>query len=141
MSILLLLSLLLNPPQPKIPYYGMSEELFRLTNLQREVPLIEDECLKQKSYYRAEKMYKDGYFSHTDPATSKTPYSEMVFSCDSKFMYAGENLAIGFKDVNSMSEALTKSPTHKKNIVNPKYSKVGINCYLSLCVEFFAGEK
>ena len=139
MSMLLLLSLLLNPPQPKIPYYGMSGELFRLTNLQREVPLVEDECLKEKAYYRAEKMYKDGYFSHTDPATGEKPFPEMVFSCDSDFMYAGENLAINFSDVNSMSDALMNSPLHKKNIVNPKYSKVGINCYLSLCVEFFAG--
>ncbi len=131
----------MSPPQPKIPYYGMSEELFRLTNLQRETPLIEDECLKTKAYYRAEKMYTENYFSHTDPATGEKPFSEMIFSCDSRFTYAGENLAINFNDVNSMSNALMKSPLHKKNIVNPKYSKVGINCYLSLCVEFFAGEK
>ena len=42
------------------------------------------------------------------------------------FKYAGENLAINFQDSKEVSDAWLASPEHKANILNPKFTEIGI---------------
>lgn len=65
-----------------------------------------------------------------------------------KYSVAGENLARDFADTPSMMDAWMASPTHKANIVNPKYKEIGIaviNCSLlgsdtALVVQMFGSQ-
>lgn len=50
----------------------------------------------------------------------------------------GENLAKDFENSEKMNKALMNSPTHRDNIMNEKYKKIGVGCYDNVCVEFFA---
>jgi hypothetical protein len=42
------------------------------------------------------------------------------------YAHAGENLAIHFTDSTEVVEAWMKSPTHRENIVNGKYTEIGV---------------
>jgi uncharacterized protein YkwD len=43
-----------------------------------------------------------------------------------KYRFAGENLARDFSNANDAVNAWMNSPTHKDNILNPKYKEIGI---------------
>ena len=51
---------------------------------------------------------------------------EVFTSFGYKYRYAGENLARDFSNASSAMDAWMNSPTHKENILNPKYKEIGI---------------
>lgn len=76
----------------------------------------------------AEKKAKDmatfGYFEHDSP-TGITPwywFGEVGYD----YAYAGENLAVHFTDSEDVVRAWMKSPGHRANIMNGKYTEIGI---------------
>lgn len=86
-------------------------------------PLIENQKLNQAAQLKAENMVQNNYFAHISP-TGVTPwhwFSQVGYN----YRYAGENLAIGFFDSEEVYEAWLNSPSHKENILNPKYKEVG----------------
>lgn len=73
---------------------------------------------------KAKDMITNGYFAHTSPA-GVSPWhwlSELKYN----FHYAGENLAIRFNESQAVQNAWLNSPTHKANIMNSKFSEIGI---------------
>jgi len=68
-------------------------------------------------------MIKNNYFSHTSP-TYGSPF-DMMKQFGISYRTAGENLA-GAYSVKAAHEALMNSPTHKKNILNPSFTHIGI---------------
>ena len=97
-----------------------------------------DACLARKASLRAKQLVTQGYFDHRDPATGRNPAWELVtrcFSCRS----AGENLAKGRDTPENIHKALMASSTHRRNIMDPRFQRVGIACYDDVCVELFAG--
>ncbi|MHC1726163.1 MAG: CAP domain-containing protein [Syntrophobacteraceae bacterium] len=123
--------------QPDSAEVDKAEKLYFL--LRRENRRLNwDRCLAGKAFLRARQMVKQGYFDHEDPRTGKNPAWLLVqrcFSCRS----AGENLAKGMDTPENIHKALMKSPTHRKNIVDRRFSRVGVGCYDHICVELFAG--
>ena len=97
-----------------------------------------DECLAQRAFRRARTMVKRRYFAHKDPRTGVKPAWYMVASCY-RCKFAGENLARGDEPPELLHEALMKSPTHRKNIVDAKFSLLGVGCFEDVCVQLFAG--
>lgn len=87
-----------------------------LINLERTKPLVLDPILSEIATERAEYLC-DKPFSHD---------GWIYFIKDVSYSQAGENLAKGFKTDKKAHKALMKSPTHKANIINPWYKKVGI---------------
>jgi uncharacterized protein YkwD len=83
-------------------------------------------------------MLKDGYFDHRDPATGQNEAWELIAECDA-FRFGGENLAKGAGSSDKIHRTLMKSPTHRKNILDRRFDRVGIGCFENLCVQFFAG--
>lgn len=73
---------------------------------------------------KAKDMFANNYWAHTSPA-GKSPW-EFFKSVDYHYSVAGENLAKDFYDTDSMIKAWMNSPTHKANIVNPKFKEIGI---------------
>ncbi|MDA9555431.1 CvpA family protein [Pelobium sp.] len=68
-------------------------------------------------------MFKKGYFSHIN-LENKSPYDRMLQK-HITYIIAGENLALA-QTVEIAHEGLMNSPSHKANILNPKFGRVGI---------------
>jgi hypothetical protein len=86
-------------------------------------PLAESEKLNQAAKLKAENMVQNQYFDHTSP-TGITPWFWFK-QAGYNYKYAGENLAVGFFESEEVFNAWLNSPSHKANIVNPKYTEVG----------------
>lgn len=63
-------------------------------------------------------------FSHT------RPNGKAWYTVNSNIQ-GGENLAFGFDDADSATEAWMNSPTHRDNILYPEFSKIAISVYVA----------
>jgi len=127
------------------------QEIVRLTNqsrMEKELaPLTENEKLKEAAQKKAYDMISNNYFSHTSPA-GKTPWY-WFRSSEYEYRYAGENLAINYKDPLSQHTAWMNSPTHRENILDPNYQETGVavlegeikNKQVIISVQLFAQPK
>lgn len=104
------------------------DEVVRATNEKRVSaglkPLVYNERLADAARRKAANMFSENYWSHNSPS-GKTPWVWFA-EAGYKYVYAGENLAKDFGSTDRMMEAWMASTTHKDNIVNPKYSEIGI---------------
>ena len=73
---------------------------------------------------KANDMAIYGYFSHISPQ-GIDPW-HWFEQAGYKFTYAGENLAVDFSDSADVNTAWMNSPTHRENLLNPKYTEIGI---------------
>jgi uncharacterized protein YkwD len=118
----------------------LRERAYRLYELAHKAHsgLRWDDCLAERAFRRARTMVKRQYFAHKDPRTGVKPAWYMVVSCY-RCKFAGENLARGDEPPELLHEALMKSPTHRKNIMDHKFSLLGVGCFEDVCVQLFAG--
>ena len=101
--------------------------LYRYTR--KENPRLRwNECLAQKAYQRAKQMVKRDYFEHYDPRTGENPSWDLVVECF-RCRFAGENLAKGNESAEVIHQALMRSRTHRKNILDPRFTMLGVGCY------------
>jgi uncharacterized protein YkwD len=118
------------------------EEVIRLVNIEREnegVPaLTEMDTLAGMADIRAEESAAS--FSHTRPDGTRcfTLFAEYSL----KYRAAGENLAYGFKTPEAVVKAWMNSEGHKKNILDPDFTYIGIGYYVNengriYCSQFF----
>lgn len=86
---------------------------------------------------RAEEAKKS--FSHTRP--NGTTCFTALKEADITYMTAGENLAGKIKTPKKVVDAWMNSPGHRKNIMNPKYSQIGVGYVSSgnYWSQFFVG--
>ncbi len=80
--------------------------------------------LEEAAKMKAEDMAAKGYFAHYGPDGS-APWDWMK-KAGYQFIYAGENLAIDFSDSEDVNTAWLHSPTHRANILNSKFTEIGI---------------
>jgi uncharacterized protein YkwD len=112
----------------KIEENPKAKEMISITNDFREkngLPTLkENELLNLAAEKKAEDMFSKEYFSHLSPENI-TPW---YWIKESGYSYknAGENLAKGFSTPQKAFNALIKSPSHKKNILNKNYQDIGI---------------
>lgn len=103
------------------------QEMIRLVNAERSKrglsPLKADLELSDVARNKSQDMIDNDYFSHYSP-TYGSPF-EMLKNFGVKYIYAGENIA-GNPNVKSAHESLMKSEGHKKNILNPNFTHIGL---------------
>lgn len=87
-------------------------------------PLAENQQLDRAAEEKLADMFRNNYFAHTSPS-GVTPWF-WVEKNGYDYQYAGENLALGFTSVENEHNAWMKSPTHRKNIINPNYKEIGV---------------
>lgn len=103
-------------------------EVIAQTNAERAklglAPLNINQTLSSAALAKGQDMFNDQYWSHIAP-DGKQPWD---FMKENNYVYivAGENLARDFSDTSSMVQAWMESPTHKANIINGKYTEIGI---------------
>jgi hypothetical protein len=80
--------------------------------------------LAQAAISKAQNMFSEGYWAHTSP-TGVEPW-DFIKSAGYVYKIAGENLARDFDSTPPMMDAWMNSPTHRANIMNPRYEEIGI---------------
>ncbi len=104
------------------------KKIIELTNAQRQrlglSQVLENSALDKAAQLKAQNMLTENYWAHFAPS-GKTPWDFMLGS-GYKFTFAGENLAKNFYKSEDVVVAWMASPTHKDNLLNPKYKDIGI---------------
>ena len=80
--------------------------------------------LEEAARMKAEDMVKKNYFAHVSPEGIPPWY--WLGQAKYNFSAAGENLAIDFSDSKDVSTAWLQSPGHRANILNKKFTEIGI---------------
>lgn len=105
-----------------------TEEVIRLSNVKRaEAGLSEvtyNSTLSQAALAKGQHMLENDYWAHVAPDGTDPWY----FFSDAgyKYRYAGENLARDFSSPQAAIEAWMASPSHRDNMLSPKYTEIGI---------------
>lgn len=73
---------------------------------------------------KAQDMFNFNYFDHISPTGTKPWY--FFKSLGYNYVYAGENLALNFKDPVELESSWMNSPKHRQNILSPYYSDLGL---------------
>lgn len=102
--------------------------IIELTNKEREKkglgPVSENDALDKAAQLKAQNMFEENYWAHFAPS-GKSPW-DFILGSGYKFSYAGENLAKNFYNSADVVAAWMASPTHRDNLLNPKYQDIGI---------------
>ncbi len=104
-----------------------TQELLLLTNQKRQeqnlAPLSLNEDLTLAASLKANDMFEKDYWAHNGP-DGVTPWN-FIKRAGYLYVYAGENLARGFSTSANIVDAWMASPSHKANVLSPKYHEVG----------------
>ncbi|KUK67508.1 MAG: Uncharacterized protein XD87_0088 [candidate division WS6 bacterium 36_33] len=73
---------------------------------------------------KANDMFEKQYWDHFGP-NGESPW-QFIRAAGYNYVYAGENLAKGFRTAEGVHEAWMASPTHKANIVSGNYKDIGV---------------
>lgn len=107
--------------------YQSEQTMFELVNAERvqngTKPLVWDESLAQVGRGHSKDMFARGYFSHYSPEGKDV--GDRLDTAGIAYSIAGENLAFA-PSVTRAHEGLINSPGHKRNILDPAFTKVGI---------------
>lgn len=102
--------------------------LVNLTNQNRVAANISEltvnPILEKAAQMKADDMASKSYFAHNTP-DGKTPWYWFELA-GYKYAYAGENLAVNFQNSEDVETAWMNSRGHFLNIMNPKYTEIGI---------------
>jgi len=104
------------------------DEVVRATNETRVAAglpaLSYNEKLADAARRKAANMFAENYWAHISPS-GKNPWVWFA-EAGYRYTFAGENLAKDFGDTSRMMSAWMNSPTHRDNIINPKYKEIGL---------------
>ena len=104
------------------------QEVIRLVNAERTknglAPLTENWELSRVARYKSQDMHDLRYFSHTSP-TYGSPF-DMMRAFGLSYRAAGENIAYGQRTPRAVVTAWMNSEGHRANILNAKYTQIGV---------------
>lgn len=100
-------------------------------------PLKMDDKLSQVAMIKAKDMYDNHYFDHQSP-TYGSPF-DLMRAQGVSYSYAGENIAKGQTSPEQVMQDWMNSDGHRKNIMNPNYTSIGVAYYNGEWVQEFTG--
>ncbi len=80
--------------------------------------------LSRVARYKSRDMQEKRYFSHTSP-TYGSPF-DMMRAFGLAYRTAGENIAMGYPAPQSVVDGWMNSEGHRKNILNPAFTVIGV---------------
>lgn len=120
-----------------------TNRIFLLTNQLREeqqiAPLQRSKALDAVATEKLIDMRINHYFSHTSPTGLK--YYHIMNNNGYTWSGAGENLAKGYNSADDTVIAWEKSPSHLKNLIEPRFNEIGIATDGYYTVQIFAKSK
>jgi uncharacterized YkwD family protein/spore coat assembly protein SafA len=113
---------------PSNHYQSIEQQVVNLVNAERAKaglkPLKADWELARVARFKSEDMRDNRYFDHNSPIYG-TPF-QMMKSFGINYRSAGENIAAGQTTAESVMQAWMNSPGHKKNILSPSFTHIGV---------------
>ena len=104
------------------------EAIISLTNQERVAwgmnTLQTNSQLSAAALAKANDMFEKQYWDHFGP-NGESPW-QFIRAAGYDYVYAGENLAKGFRTPEGIHEAWMASPTHKENIISGNYKDIGV---------------
>lgn len=125
----------------------MKTLVIRYSNAERSQagagPLSADAVLELTAQKHAEDMRDRNFFSHVSPSggTLESRLREQKYfdaTCNCRLL-AAENIAKGYRDAAEVVQAWMDSPGHRKNLLHPQYSRIGIGIADTYWVQVFGG--
>jgi hypothetical protein len=105
-----------------------SATIVSLTNQERSAAGLNTLNINSKltaaAQAKAENMFEEQYWDHFGP-NGETPW-QFITGAGYNYVYAGENLAKGFRTSEGVVEGLMASPTHRENILSKNYKDIGV---------------
>lgn len=107
-----------------------ADGILDFTNRQRKangslLPLSQNSKLNQIASLRIKDMFEKEYFEHKSP--SGVGASDIAYDVGYEFILVGENIALGnFGGDEAIVQAWMDSPGHRANILNKRYTEIGI---------------
>lgn len=86
--------------------------------------LTADLSLSQIARMKAQDMHDNGYFDHISPTYGSA--FDMMDAYGISYTYAGENIAAGYRSPEAVVNGWMNSKAHRDNILNSKYTKIGM---------------
>jgi len=116
------------PDQGQVQGLSADEQLMLdLINQERAkagvAPLKADLRMVQSARVKSKDMIDNNYFSHTSATLGS--FATLIRKYAPDYSYLGENLA-GNRTVQAAHTALMNSKGHRKNILNPNYTHIGV---------------
>lgn len=114
---------------PKIAYMTSvdSETLIELTNNEREKEglnkLTANQLLAKAAHEKADAIINNQTFQHN---IKDKKFSSWIRDAGYQYSYVGENLAMDFSSCEGIMKAWSESELHKKNILNPRFTEIGM---------------
>lgn len=103
------------------------QKMFELVNQERVKngvePLVWSQNLAEVGRAHSKDMFERGYFSHYSPEGKDV--GDRLADAGIAYTYAGENLALA-PDVIRAHNGLMNSEGHRRNILDPAFTKIGI---------------
>jgi len=116
---------------PSNHYQSIEQQVVNLVNAERAKaglkPLKADWELARVARFKSEDMRDNRYFDHNSPIYG-TPF-QMMKSFGINYRSAGENIAAGQTTAESVMKSWMNSPGHKKNILSPNFTHIGVGFY------------
>ncbi|MCM3593431.1 CAP domain-containing protein [Brevibacillus borstelensis] len=118
-----------------------AREVANLVNQERAkaglAPLAYDAALEKVALAKAADMDQNNYFDHNSP-TYGSPF-DMMKRFGVSYMTAGENIAMGQRSAEEVMQQWMNSDGHRKNIMNPNFTKIGVGYQNGYWVQEFTG--
>ena len=115
--------------------------MLALVNAERQSnglpPLEMDDRLSSVARAHSIDMAQRGYFDHTDP-DGQSPF-DRIGAAGIAYFAAGENIAWGAATPESVVKGWMDSPGHRANILNEKFTRIGIGYYDLYWTQVFIG--
>ncbi|MCU6041892.1 sporulation protein [Clostridioides difficile] len=109
-------------------FSAYQKKVVDLVNIERAKaglnPLTLDSSISNVATKKSQDMIDNNYFSHNSP-TYGSPF-DMLKKFGISYKTAGENIAMGQKTPKEVVNAWMNSEGHRKNIMNPNFSKIGV---------------
>jgi len=115
----------------------LEREIFHCTNEVRQRngvrPLTWENCLRDVARSHSADMLVKNYFSHNSPG-GRSPHERIMAGCRFPISMTGENIwmSSGYqsRDTRTLARIIVdnwmSSPGHRKNLLNPEYTDIGI---------------
>jgi len=114
-------------PQLAFLFSITDENIIVITNKERIKedlrPLTANQLLTKAAYDKGQAIMASQKFGHN---ILDEKFSYWIKESGYQYSYIGENLAVDFYTNEGIMKAWLKSPTHRKNILNEKFSEIGV---------------
>lgn len=104
-----------------------SDNIIKLTNQERlaenKALLIANKQLTEAAHAKAKAIIESQKFQHNIEGQK---FSTWIKDAGYEYSFIGENLAIDFVTTEGVTKAWLSSPTHKKNLLNERFTEIGV---------------